>query len=371
LLKDYPVSFKKTQVTICVGAGGVGKTTTAGMLGIHYAKGGEKTLVITVDPALRLLDALNIKEKVAEPVKINLDHLATGKIKGELFAYLPDLRQEWMDFLRVSIRRSEHVHEIAKNPFYQYVSDGLPGAFEIICSHILFRLMDQDYDRIVLDTPPSSQSLTFFDVPKDVREILEHSVLKTFLNKRGSFLGKLTKKLALFSGNILERTLERLMGSHFLSEFLDFALTIDGLYDPMLERVQKMDALLKDKTCQYVAVVRPTGASVEDYCRLEAGLKKRDIVINRIVVNQALMQINQGILAEEVNQAKNLVHNQTGKIESMLSIYQQQIAFETKLMEYINEVRGNKPMHILFIRNPQDKLNFMSDLLDDFSRVHP
>lgn len=361
---------KKTQVTICVGAGGVGKTTVASMLGIHYAQRGEKTLVITVDPALRLLDALNITERSSEPIKINIDHLATEKARGQLFAYMPDLKQEWMNFLQAAIKRTEHIHEIAHNPFYQYVSEGLPGAFEIICSHILFRFIDQDYDRIVLDTPPSSQSLAFFDVPNNVGEILKHSIFKTYLKKRSSFLTKITKKLALLSGNVLEHTLERLIGSHFLSKLLDFALTIDELYEPMLERVQKMDALLKDKDCHYVAVVRPTIASVEDYCKLKDELIKRDISINRIVVNQALTHISQAILAQEFNQAQSLFANQIGKIERMLSIYQQQVAFEIKLMEYINEVRGNKPMHILFIRNPQDQPNFMGALLDDFSRVN-
>ncbi len=281
--------MKKSQVIICVGSGGVGKTTISTILGLYHALMGQRTLVITVDPAKRLLDAMGIKERSHAPKQIDVKRLCKRSPKhgGALFALMPDLEHEWLDFLQASVSREKIRHEIASNHFYRYMADGLPGALEIICSHILFRLRDSDeFDTIIMDTPPSSHSLSFFDVPQKIIQVLEQSVFRTIVQKRSSILLKLTKKLAFFSGGLLQKTLERIIGSHFLSELIDFALTIDGLYEPMLMRAQSMDELLKHENTKYVLAVRPTIASVLDSIQLRKALRIRGFAIDQTIINQ-------------------------------------------------------------------------------------
>ena len=111
-----------SQVIICVGAGGVGKTSVSSMLGLYHAAQGQRTLVITIDPAQRLLDAFGIKDLGHEPVRVS-------SASGELYAFMPDLKQEWLDFLKSSLGDSARARAIAANPFYRYMADGLPGAF--------------------------------------------------------------------------------------------------------------------------------------------------------------------------------------------------------------------------------------------------
>ncbi|HXW53040.1 MAG TPA: ArsA-related P-loop ATPase, partial [Myxococcota bacterium] len=205
----------ETKIIICVGSGGVGKTTIASILGLHHALKGQKTLVITVDPARRLLDALDIAERGHMPKAIDIKRLTKREPKkgGALFALMPDLAHEWLDFLKASVSREKIRHEISSNHFYRYMADGLPGGLEIICSHILFRLWDASaFDTIILDTPPSSHSLTFFAVPERIVRVLEQSVFRTLVQKRASILLKLAKKLAFFSGGLLQKTLERIVG---------------------------------------------------------------------------------------------------------------------------------------------------------------
>ena len=59
---DLRARLSDTRVCICLGAGGVGKTTTSAALALGLAARGQKVAVITIDPARRLAAALGIEE---------------------------------------------------------------------------------------------------------------------------------------------------------------------------------------------------------------------------------------------------------------------------------------------------------------------
>jgi anion-transporting ArsA/GET3 family ATPase len=281
----------KPQVILVVGTGGVGKTTTASVLAISHSLQGKKTLVITIDPARRLMDALGIKSMKPHlnPMKVDTEALGLGPSKGELYAFMPDLRREWLSFLTSSMPKDQH-KAVRENPFFDYVADGMPGSLEIICSHILFRFINNsDFDVVVLDTPPASQSITFFDVPRKIEAVLLHPLFRKLTSGRGgkAFMG-ITRKLAFFSSSILENSIERLVGSHFLSELINFALAVESLYEPMIIRTRAMAAMLTDETTILYLVARPTGASVKDSVHLKQALQERGIVIDRLIINQVL-----------------------------------------------------------------------------------
>jgi anion-transporting ArsA/GET3 family ATPase len=356
----------KTSVLICVGSGGVGKTTVASVLGLHHALLGKRTLVITLDPAKRLMDALSLKGKGEKPTKVDIKKLTGRSVPrgGALMALMPDLKKEWLDFLQASIERDAVRHKIVTNHFYQYMAEGLPGSLEIICSHILFRLMETgEFDLIILDTPPSSHSLAFFDVPNKVSAVLEEPVFQKLMSKRTSFLLKLTKNLAFFSGGIIEKTFERLIGSHFLSELIDFALTIDGLYAPMLERTKAMERLLKSSDTSYVLVVRPTTASVNDSAELKQSLSTRGITIGQVVINQVMPIISQATLEQELS---TLSPHHQALLERTLLVYRNMARFEAQLLADAKQQLSVFDQRIL-LKNPLlDRVNLLSELLRNY-----
>jgi anion-transporting ArsA/GET3 family ATPase len=357
------MSAKKCQVDICIGAGGVGKTTVASVLGLYYASLGEKTLVITVDPAKRLLDALGIASS-SLVTKVDLSFLTLKNLNGELYALMPDLKQEWMDFLKNSIKKSQVRHEISSNHFYQYLVDGLPGAFEIICSHLLFRLIELgEYDRIILDTPPSSHGLAFFDVPEKILGVLEQGIFRALMNKRNSILLKLTKKLAFFSGGLMEKTIERLIGTHFLSEVIDFALSIDSLYEPLLKRAMAMKELLKNKKTRYFLVLRPTTASIADGIYLNSALKSRGINIHQVILNQVKKEEDLKTLALE---RKAMVKEKLLKAVHLIDMYKNEIELEKHLIEKLKHEFLHTDMRKLYLSEALDRKGLLSLLLADY-----
>ncbi len=63
-----------SSVIVCCGSGGVGKTTTAAVLGLEAARRGRRAVVVTIDPARRLADALGLDGGLAsEPQRIELE----------------------------------------------------------------------------------------------------------------------------------------------------------------------------------------------------------------------------------------------------------------------------------------------------------
>lgn len=360
---------KNTEIVICIGAGGVGKTTVSCVLGLHHACKGYKTLVITVDPARRLSDALSLKEKSDIPILVDVKSLTNQEAKGSLFALMPDLKKEWQDFLETAIKNTDVRRDILSNHFYQYMADGLPGSFEIICSHVLFKLVNNNrYDRIILDTPPSSHSLNFFDVPQKISKVLEQNVFRALIKSRHSLLFKMTKKLALFSGSLLEKTFERLIGSHFLSEVIDFLVTIDGLYDPMLERTKAMDQIFQSKKTRYVLIVRPSKASIEDSFSLNAALKNRGIKINQMVINRALPDLIDDAM-KEYAVFKELDYKKETKdaVSDLISIYRDELAQEKDLLIQLEKEFPKVSKHKLFFTDDKiAKNNILASLLENY-----
>jgi anion-transporting ArsA/GET3 family ATPase len=368
------MSNSDPAIYICVGAGGVGKTTVASILGLHFALLGKRALVITVDPAQRLLDALSLSDKSATPKKIDVTSLTNraSKQHGELYALMPDLKKEWADFLAVAIKHKDVARKIADNHFYQYMADGLPGAFEIICSHMMFKVKSSGiYDVIILDTPPSSHSVSFFDVPQKIRGVLEQDLFRRVMNRRNSIFLKLTKKLALFSGGILEKTIERIIGSHFLSELIEFALTIDGLYDPLLERVKAMETLLLDKHTKFMLIVRPSTASVNDGLYLHTALKKRGFFVSEIIVNQVTQMLAHHELVDEFGRfrTENAEQKQQQVIAEILSLYEAELLLEKQLINQISKDFLDVDKRMIFSCDPQLGRNeILASMLSDYEK---
>lgn len=356
------------SIIVCLGAGGVGKTTTASTLALHHALSGQKTLVITLDPAKRLMDALGISGKGDKPKRVDCApfmHADAAK-KGALYAFMPDLKKEWMDFLTTAIERESVQKKIATNHFYQHMAEGIPGSLEIIASHILFRtLKDDDYDIIILDTPPASHSVSFFDVPKKVIAVLEESIFQKLMRRRHSFLFTITKNIAFFSGGLIESTFERLIGSHFLSELLDFALTIDGLYAPMLERARAMEELLHDSKTQYLLVVRPTRASLVGLSSCIHSLQTRGLRLSQIVINQLMRSVDESALQHEF---MKLPDEEKNVLAPLIDDYQRQLSYEEKLVSTMLSTAQNVTVRRLYKEPEHNRISLLKGLLAQYER---
>ncbi len=180
--------LKGKRVCVCVGAGGVGKTTTSAALAFGLAARGAKVAVVTIDPARRLATALGLGELSGEPRRIDPKLLAAQGVAepGELWAMALDVKRT---FDEIVIRLSPDAHsreEILANPVYRELSSAVSGVQELSAVTKLYDLYNEyDFDVIVLDTPPSRNALDFLAAPENMLHFLEGRALKVFLAPSG------------------------------------------------------------------------------------------------------------------------------------------------------------------------------------------
>ena len=86
---DLAELLRSAGVLVCAGSGGVGKTTTAAALAAEGARAGRRAVVVTIDPARRLADALGLGHLTNEPREVAGDWRDRG---GSLHALMLDTK---------------------------------------------------------------------------------------------------------------------------------------------------------------------------------------------------------------------------------------------------------------------------------------
>ena len=268
-------------VVVCAGTGGVGKTTTAAALAVHGAQQGRRTIVLTIDPARRLADALGLKSLGNEPSLVDL------QASGSLEAMMLDQKGAW-DKLVERYAPSDEVRErIFGNRFYQHLSESFAGSQEYMAVEQLAELHNsRRYDLIVVDTPPTRHALDFLDAPRRIADFLDRQVIRWFVKPYFS-AGWAALRVMNRTASSLLRRLEDATGISALVEISDFFTSMSGLFEGFEARVQSVYRLLRSKRTAFVLVTTPEEqvlTEAEYFCRKAAELSivLRAVVFNRV-----------------------------------------------------------------------------------------
>ncbi|HEX5851667.1 MAG TPA: ArsA-related P-loop ATPase, partial [Solirubrobacteraceae bacterium] len=186
--RDLWARLSDKRVVVCVGAGGVGKTTTSAALALGLAARGRKVAVVTIDPAKRLASALGLRELAGEPVRIDATTFARAglRVEGELWAMMLDAKRTFDDIIARLAPDERAREEILANPVYRELSTAVAGSHELSAIAKLYELYEEhDFDTIVLDTPPSRNALDFLSAPTRLLGFLEGRALQVFLAPGG------------------------------------------------------------------------------------------------------------------------------------------------------------------------------------------
>ncbi|MFZ9888494.1 MAG: ArsA family ATPase, partial [Myxococcota bacterium] len=249
------------RVIVCVGSGGVGKTTTAAMLAMYGAYVGKRSLVITIDPARRLANSLGLSGLLYEPRLVPVEVLAKAGLAGcaPLEAMMLDLRASWDDMVNRIGGNAEQRAHILSNRFYRYLSQELPGAQEFIACEALYTLAEErGYDLVVLDTPPTQNALDFLDAPSRILGFLDLEAFQG-LAKRTSE-GKTARIGLRFLDGLTgaaSAVLSRFTGHELLDELGDFLFLLRNLYEPLVYRTRQFEGLLRGPQTRFVVVTSP------------------------------------------------------------------------------------------------------------------
>lgn len=239
------LSDTSNRVVVCCGAGGVGKTTTAAAMALRAAEYGRTVVVLTIDPAKRLAQALGVKDLGNTPQRVPL----APEVTGELHAMMLDMRRTF-DEMVIQYSGSDRADAILENQFYQTVATSLAGTQEYMAMEKLGQLLAQDkWDLVVVDTPPSRNALDFLDAPKRLGSFMDSRLWKMLLAP-GRGIGRLVTGAV----GLAMKALSTVLGSQMLSDAAGFVQSLDATFGGFREKADRTYELLKRRGTQFVVV---------------------------------------------------------------------------------------------------------------------
>jgi anion-transporting ArsA/GET3 family ATPase len=275
------------RIVVCVGSGGVGKTTIAAALALTGALAGRRTMVLTIDPARRLAQSLGLGDLRSGGERIAAARLEEAGLdpNATLSAGMLDQKSAWDAFIARHSPSVEARETILANPFYQNLSRSFAGSIEYMAIEELCRVEETgEYDLIVLDTPPSRHALDFLEAPRRLEEFFDRSVLGWLA--RPASAGWTVWKSASRGARFVFERIEDATGVQALSEIGAFFVAIESLVDGVTERSRKVRALLQAPTTAFVLVTGPDEQVLEDAEGLASRMKDLGVSLRGVVMNR-------------------------------------------------------------------------------------
>lgn len=268
---------RDAAVVISAGSGGVGKTTTSAAIGVAAAREGRRVVVVTIDPARRLADALGIGGDGLgnEPQRID------GPWPGELWAAMLDTRATF-DSLVERHAPSGQAEEILGNRFYRNIADSLSGTQEYMAAEKLHELhTDPRFDLVIVDTPPTRNAFDFIEAPHTLTRFLDHRLYRLLMAPSG----RVGRAVGVATSAFL-RTVSRVVGAAVVEDAVEFFRAFEGLEDGFRRRAADVEALFRADTTSFVLVTSPRREALDEAGWFASQLAGRDIGVDGLIVNR-------------------------------------------------------------------------------------
>jgi anion-transporting ArsA/GET3 family ATPase len=264
------------SIIVCCGSGGVGKTTTAAVVALEGARRGRKTVVVTIDPAKRLADALGLAGLTGTPSRID------GDWPGELWATMLDTKSTFDALVVKNAPTPEQGQRILANRFYRNISGALSGTQEYMAMEKLYELHDEsDFDLVVVDTPPTRHALDFLDAPRRLSRFLEHRLFRMLMApSRG-----LVRAVNIAAQTFL-RTVSKVVGGDVVDDAIAFFQAFEGMEEGFRRRAARVEELLAAPGTAFVLVASPRRDTVAEAHFFAGRLAEAGIAVQALVVNR-------------------------------------------------------------------------------------
>lgn len=272
---DLHALLDRASVLVCAGAGGVGKTTTSASIALAAAERGRRVVVVTIDPAKRLADAIGVNIS-HEPSRV------PGVANGELWAVMLDTRATFDDLVRRHSASQEQASLILANRFYRNLAGSLSGTQEYMAAEKLHELHhDERFDLVVVDTPPTRHALDFLDAPKRLVHFLDHRLYRVLIAPT-----RLGMRVASAAAQPFLKSLSRVVGGDALAEAIAFFQAFDGMEAGFRSRADAVMHLLRSTDTGYVLVTSPRREAVDEAMFFAERLQEQHLPVSAVVTNR-------------------------------------------------------------------------------------
>jgi len=273
------------EIVVACGPGGVGKTTTAAAAAVMAAvRHGSKVLVLTVDPAKRLANALgldgigNTEHRVPEEAF----RAAGVRPRGQLWAAMLDTKESWDALIRHHAPDAQTRDEILANPLYQNISGRFVQSHDYIAMERLYEIHSEGlYDLIVVDTPPTRNALDFLDAPKRMADFFSSRLLRWLIVPYRS-------RFVNLASRPFYQVADRVLGTQFLADIAEFFILFQSMYDGFVARAEAVTRLLSDRRTTFMVVATLEATPLREAEFFAEELSRRKLHLGAIVLNKVL-----------------------------------------------------------------------------------
>ena len=274
----------KEMILVC-GSGGVGKTTTAAAMAVAAAtRIGGRVLVVTVDPARRLADALGVGHLGNEATRVPDQVFADAGVepRGELWAAMLDTKAGWDELIRRHAPDAKLRDRVLANPLYENITGRFVHSHDYLAMERLHELhAGGEYDLIIVDTPPSRNALDVLDAPSRMRDFFGSRLLKWLTAPYRS-------RLFTMASKPFYQVADRVLGASFLQDIAEFFVLFQAMEGAFVSHAREVEALLADPRTAFVIVSTLEAAPAHEAAFLARELRRRRLQLGAIVANRTL-----------------------------------------------------------------------------------
>jgi len=341
-----PVSLdaivRERRIVVCGGSGGVGKTTTAAVLAMRAAEAGRRAVVVTIDPAKRLADALGIGTLSNEATRVE------GPWPGELWAMMLDTKSTFDALVGKHAADRAQLERILANRFYENISGALSGTQEYMAMEKLYELAEEtDFDLIVVDTPPTRNALDFLDAPARLSRFLDHRLYRLVTATNRGVLRAVNVATQTFV-----RTVARVVGADVIDDAVAFFQAFEGMEDGFKRRAERVEQRLRDDDTAFVLVASPRRDTIAEAAFFAEKLTAGGIDVDALVVNRMHPRFGEGLAEATRERAESLGDTPLGSLYRNLADFQLAASREEENLAGLAEAVAPAPVvRVPFLRS--------------------
>ncbi|HUK72518.1 MAG TPA: ArsA family ATPase [Streptosporangiaceae bacterium] len=279
---DRLIGDHRTRIIVCCGSGGVGKTTAAAALGLRAAEQGRNVVVLTVDPARRLAQSMGLSSLDNTPRVVTGTDDAAG---GSMHAMMLDMKRTFDEIVEAHAD-PDRAAQILANPFYQSLSSSFSGTQEYMAMEKLGQLRRADeWDLIVVDTPPSRSALDFLDAPQRLGRFLDGRLIRLLMAPARAG-GRAYMRVLSAGFGMVAGVLTKVLGAQILRDVQTFVSALDTMFGGFRERAEHTYQLLQTPGTAFVVIAAPEPDALREASYFVERLANERMPLAGLIVNR-------------------------------------------------------------------------------------